>query len=35
MVRRWTLYGCVVFVTAWMTYTVTNVLSAWLAGTLV
>jgi len=35
MIRRLTLYGVIVFVTAWITYSFTNVLTSWLAGTIV
>jgi hypothetical protein len=30
----WTFYVLFVFVVAWFTYTLTNVLAAWLAGTI-
>jgi len=33
-VKLWTFYAVFVFVVAWMTYTVTNVFAAWLAGTI-
>ena len=30
--KLWTLYGLIVFVTAWVTYTLTTALTTWLAG---
>jgi hypothetical protein len=32
--RLWTFYVLFVFVVAWLTYTLTTVFAAWLAGTI-